>query len=72
MASQFNVVAERRVIREDEDDHQDWLTDNDDDSYSQPATSAMEVLEGSETAQLSHAGGEFYELVRDEIRKLHK
>ena len=73
MASQFNVAAEKRVIMEEDDD---WITDNNDDesySYSYPAISMeVDVVEGSETAQISHAGGEFYELVRDEIRKQHK
>jgi hypothetical protein len=32
----------------------------------------VDILDGSEPVEISHAGGEFYELVRDEIRKLSK
>ena len=42
---------------------------NDEDSDTPFRISAADILQGAEPIQISHTGGEFYELVRDEIRK---
>ena len=73
LASQFNLAAENNAIMPDDGlDDNNWINDDDDEQGPQITLSAVDILDGSEPVEISHAGGEFYELVRDEIRKLSK
>ena len=70
LASQFNLSAENNATMPDNEE--DYFTEDEDEQTHPNTILAKDVLEGSEPVQISHAGGEFYELVRDEIRKQSK